>query len=361
MPKSFAISIVLVLWLVSPAAADSHSEPEDQSPHYIDLLGGYAFPDNSRGTKNRGYTGTFIYGAQIHGPWWVEGRLQGSLFETGSRAGTDFYQWGGGVDLVGTLGDRESWTPFALVGVGAVVNDVQPNSRDDFDYQTNAGVGLITPAFTSRGLKLRAEGRILYDAFRNGQVDYVTSLGISIPLGRTRVVERVVEREVIREIVREVPAAAPAPPPDSDFDGVYNPRDLCPNTLRGALVDENGCIVKKQTLVVEDIHFEFDSNRLTPPTQIFLDGVADSLREQDDLTLEISGHTDSLGSDEYNQRLSQARAESVRNYLNGRGVRRDRVRAKGYGESRPIDTNQTEAGRARNRRVEFRLDAVEGR
>jgi len=73
------------------------------------------------------------------------------------------------------------------------------------------------------------------------------------------------------------------------------------------------------------------------------------------MKIEISGHTDSKGSDEYNEKLSKARAGSVRDYMVNKGVMPDRIVAKGYGESVPVDTNDTDEGRQQNRRVEFKV------
>lgn len=84
-----------------------------------------------------------------------------------------------------------------------------------------------------------------------------------------------------------------------------------------------------------------------------LDKVANFLNEGMVSQIQISGHTDSKGSDELNKGLSQRRAESVVNYLVGKGIAASRMKAVGYGDSRPIDTNQSDDGRSKNRRVEF--------
>lgn len=335
---------------IAPAHDEAGDSTADRSPHYIDLLGSFVRPDSGRNTRSKGYGGTFIYGAHLRGPFWVEGRLQGALFETGSNAGTDFYHYGGGADLVATLGDRTGWTPFALAGIGGVRNDVQPDRDDSYDFRGDLGVGIVSPEVTARGLKLRAETRGIFDSFESGQFDWQISFGISIPLGRTRVVERVVEREVVREVPVTVPDL------DTDGDGIFDRLDQCPSTLPDALVDATGCLIREsQTIVLEDVHFEFDSARLTKDSEGHLDEIVASLRIEKDTRFEIAGHTDSVGSDDYNDRLSQDRARSVMQYLAGRGLDRERMNARGYGERQPIDTNDTDEGRARNRRVEFRI------
>lgn len=102
------------------------------------------------------------------------------------------------------------------------------------------------------------------------------------------------------------------------------------------------------------VNFEFDRSRLLDGSEAFLDPVGEVLRRYPDLRVEIGGHTDSIGSEAYNERLSQARAETVRQYLIERfEIAPERLVARGYGESRPIVTNANPTGRTLNRRVEF--------
>lgn len=146
-------------------------------------------------------------------------------------------------------------------------------------------------------------------------------------------------------------------PADEDRDGVCDGMDKCPGTPAGAKVDASGCevVVEKETpLVLEGVNFELNSVRLTPQSSTTLDRVAGALRRSPDVRVEVAGHTDSSGSEAYNQKLAQRRADAVRNYLVGKGVDASRITAKGYGESQPVADNSTEAGRARNRRVELR-------
>ena len=144
------------------------------------------------------------------------------------------------------------------------------------------------------------------------------------------------------------------PDPDNDGDGVLDAADKCPDTPEGAQVDENGCpAVERRDLVLKGVNFEFNKATLTPESSRTLDEVAESMSIWDTITVEIAGHTDSVGADDYNQRLSQARAETVLNYLAGKGIGRDRMSAVGYGETKPVADNATDAGRAKNRRVEL--------
>ncbi len=114
-------------------------------------------------------------------------------------------------------------------------------------------------------------------------------------------------------------------------------------------------IEEGQSIVLENIFFEYNKTALLPQSFPELDKVAQFILGNNISLIEISGHTDSDGSDTYNQKLSEGRAQSVVAYLSSKGIPAARLQAKGYGESRPIDTNATDSGKAVNRRVEFTL------
>jgi len=137
---------------------------------------------------------------------------------------------------------------------------------------------------------------------------------------------------------------------DDDNDGVANSADQCPTTRAGAVVDADGCQV---IFTLEGVHFEYDSADLTSAAEQHLADIVIELEEHGDVHVSIEGHTDSVGSDEYNQGLSERRAASVSSYLAGAGIAADRMSSKGFGESKPIASNDTDAGRADNRRVEL--------
>ena len=109
-----------------------------------------------------------------------------------------------------------------------------------------------------------------------------------------------------------------------------------------------------------NITFAFDSSNLQSQFHPILNNVADTLNDYNQTVIEVAGHTDSVGDSAYNQNLSVERAQSVANYLSGRGVMQQRMIVTGAGETRPIASNDTEAGRAQNRRVEITIVPVTG-
>lgn len=145
---------------------------------------------------------------------------------------------------------------------------------------------------------------------------------------------------------------------DADGDGVPNAQDRCPNTPPGVEVNVDGCQII-ETQVLRDVHFEFDKSRLTASARQTLDGLIPRLRDLLDKypghLIEIAGHTDSIGTAEYNRGLSDRRAASVLQYLISRGMDPSLFVSHGYGESQPIASNQTDSGRAQNRRTEVRV------
>jgi OOP family OmpA-OmpF porin len=103
--------------------------------------------------------------------------------------------------------------------------------------------------------------------------------------------------------------------------------------------------------VLRGVNFAFDSDQIDPASAVVLDVVAETLASRPGIRVRVEGHTDSMGSESYNQGLSQRRAEAVRRYLVGQGIAASRIEARGFGESRPEASNDTAEGRALNRRV----------
>jgi outer membrane protein OmpA-like peptidoglycan-associated protein len=146
---------------------------------------------------------------------------------------------------------------------------------------------------------------------------------------------------------------------DSDNDGLVNRLDLCSDTAEGATVDKAGCSAEQTTVVLEGITFTLGTAKLTPEASSILDIAANILQNNPDISMEVAGHTDSIGEKESNLRLSALRAQSVTSYLVSKGVSADRLQSKGYGAEEPIADNTTKEGRAKNRRVELRRVTVQ--
>ncbi len=137
---------------------------------------------------------------------------------------------------------------------------------------------------------------------------------------------------------------------DSDKDGVCDTADKCPNTPAGDRVGPNGCSCD----ITLRTHFAFDSAELTAEDKAALDKAAARLKELNFVEGTATGHTDSVGEEAYNQKLSERRAQAVVDYLAAQGVAPGRIKAIGMGEAKPIASNDTEEGRAENRRVTIR-------
>ena len=180
--------------------------------------------------------------------------------------------------------------------------------------------------------------------------DYAVSLSVGYAFGsRDR-----------RPVAAPAPAPAPAQqvvsaPLDSDGDGVIDANDRCPNTNRNLAVDANGCVILDSEQVSQNlsVNFDFDRAVVKDQYQTEIADFAEFMEEYNNTRATIEGHTNSVGTEEYNQGLSERRANAVRDVLVNRyGIAASRLTAVGFGESRPIDNNTTAAGRAMNRRIQ---------
>jgi OOP family OmpA-OmpF porin len=148
---------------------------------------------------------------------------------------------------------------------------------------------------------------------------------------------------------------------DSDGDGVTNCNDRCPGSLAGQAIGPDGCPVP-MTIDLNGVNFDFDKSTLRPDAVAILDQAVEILKNHPDMRVEVAGHTDSKGTEPYNQDLSDRRARAVYDYLSGHGIDSGRMTGPtGYGEMRPIAPNSNEdgsdnpEGRARNRRTELNV------
>ncbi len=152
---------------------------------------------------------------------------------------------------------------------------------------------------------------------------------------------------------------------DNDGDGILDTTDSCPDspeTLNG-LVDEDGCpevegqaviVTKNKIEILQQVYFDTGKATIKEESFVVLDAIVDVMRRNPEIQLlQIQGHTDDRGNDNNNMRLSQRRAAAVLDYIVENGIDAERLTSVGYGETEPIDTNDTREGRTRNRRVEF--------
>jgi OmpA-OmpF porin, OOP family len=150
------------------------------------------------------------------------------------------------------------------------------------------------------------------------------------------------------------------PVPDSDGDGINDEQDKCPQIA--GVPENDGCpaikteVVQRLEHAAQRIYFATGSAKLLSASFKSLDDVVRIMNEEKDLKLTIEGHTDNVGTDEYNHDLSHNRAASVKKYLLSKGIDESRMTSIGYGETQPIADNKTAAGRAKNRRVVLKVN-----
>ena len=251
------------------------------------------------------------------------------------------------LNAIKNFGLTEKLSAYGLLGVG--YQDVTQELKEHEDSPVlNYGVGLkySIPYF---GLAIKGDVRHLI-ATKNNQNDLMYTLGIGMPLGKRsediKAIVPIVEEEP-KEKVEARPIVAEKINNDTDNDGVINKLDKCPNTSAGIKVNKDGCV---DTI---DLNVNFDNNsvEIKPSYKEKINSFANLMKSNPSLTATIEAHTDSKGSDAYNQNLSDRRAISIVNALKAQNIESSRLRAIGYGESQPIATNENEEGKALNRRV----------
>ncbi|HWK52536.1 MAG TPA: OmpA family protein [Steroidobacter sp.] len=286
-------------------------------------------------------------GKHLNDNWSLELNANGAKVE-------GFAPYAASFDALRVFRRNQNVSPYVTFGAGAIRNDLDAG-RDNTDAMAQAGVGLMWRLGENRrstgAFSVRPEIKARWDdAGHERFLDYIAAVGFQFSFGPA-------PAAVAAPVASEPEAPAPTPPPtlaaapaDSDADGILDTNDLCPQTPRGVAVDEKGC-PQRGSITLAGVNFENDSVVLASGSTVVLDRLAADLKKYPQLEIELQGHTDSVGSDQYNQRLSQQRADAVRTYLLNRGVRSSQVVARGYGESQPISDNNTAAGRAQNRRV----------
>ena len=287
-------------------------------------------------------------------------RDRDSLTGGGHNGGT----WGNnnyGVAARFYAGAWDAWRPYLLAGV---MGSYHQDSNDrGWSPAAELGVGVSKTITDSSDIRAEAGYRYDWDDKTNrsesGYGDWFLGFSVVSRFGAPP--------------AAPAPAVAPPPAPadcstmDSDGDGVNDCDDKCPATPAGTIVGPDGC-PQKVVIDLRGVNFKFDRPKkgetnigpsLQEPTSEslgVLDQAVDTLQRYPTVKVMVAGYTDSVGTDTYNQGLSERRAKIVFEYLTAHGIDASRLEGPiGHGEADPIDSNDTKEGRARNRRTELQV------
>ncbi|MDI9244038.1 OmpA family protein [Marinobacter sp. CHS3-4] len=390
----------LAATLAAPAVGD-----ELRQTVYINPFIAYQLFDDQRDLKEDGITGAGVeYRFTPH--WALEGVYAsdsiGQKYVGGSSEYEDFH-----LDAIYYFAPQEeTWNPYIALGAGTT--DFGKGQRDlgtlgsaHDETRINAGGGFRYNM--SEGISIRGDLRQFHGP-EDSTFDTQVSLGLSFAFNRT-VADRTPTSEPSqpsdsdkdgvpdnrdqcpgtpfgtnvnnagcepdsdndgvadsRDQCTSTPAGASVNSRgcelDEDNDGVVNSKDQCPGTGAGETVDATGCTGETETVRTIELNVTFPTNSSVIGNRFDseIQRVADFMRENPETSVEIAGHSDSRGDDDYNRFLSQRRADAVAARLTGPlGISADRVSSVGYGEAEPVASNDTAAGRAENRRVEARF------
>lgn len=343
--------------LAAAAMAQSATAQDFDNRWYVGGSLGMNFQDSDRETNDLAF-GTLNVGKYITPNWSIDGELnyQNPAFEAGELK---FNQYGASLDArYHFIKEGRAWNPYLRGGIGAqrvkeefnaFPNPNSPGERKDTNLAVNLGVG-IEADYDRYAIRAELGNRIAMDdqsvvAPNSSRFyDLLASVGVIVKLG-----------DLAAPVVPVAPAENTCADLDDDGDGVNNCDDKCPDSVAGQAVGPDGCPVPL-TIDLKGVNFDFDKATLRPEAVVILDEAIAILQKYPQLKVEVAGHTDSVGTEEYNQGLSERRATTVHTYLTDKGIDAARlVGPVGFGELRPIDTNDTSEGRARNRRTELNV------
>jgi OOP family OmpA-OmpF porin len=344
----------------SMSAMDSTSTTNYDDRWYIaPTIGGY-YNDTDRNTNSR----QLYYGLGF-GRFIAPNASIDFFIDRTSRDRDMVGQWANnnyGVAARFYGGEWDAWRPYALAGVMGSYHTA--SGSHGWSPAAELGVGLSKTITDSSDFRVEAGYRYDWDdktqPTEDGYGDWFLGLSIVSRFGEPA--------------APPAPVVAPPPPQptcdqlDDDGDNVNNCDDKCPGTAAGTIVGPDGC---PQQVVIDlrGVNFKFDRPKkgetdigpsLQEPTSdslAVLDQAVDTLQRYPQVQVTVAGYTDSVGTDTYNQGLSERRAKIVYDYLTSHGIDASRLQGPiGHGENNPIDTNDTDEGRARNRRTELQVD-----
>jgi OOP family OmpA-OmpF porin len=314
---------------------------------YIAPYGTFLQPGGDRQSDN-GWGGGMGFGKMLNEHFNVEMKGFYQNLAGGKYGGSDMT---GGLAEVQYYFMRDKLSPYTVIGLGGM--NTSHNYKSGAGFIGEAGAGLTYEV--SDHFMVRSDVRYRYNQNFNASLqpgtnefsDMLVNVGFVIPFGAKPAPAVVAAAEPL-PLPKPLPVAGGCSVLDGDHDGVNDCVDKCPTTLPGVQVSIAGCWIV-------DVKFDNDKDIIKPEYFPNLDNAAKAIKENPGLVIEVQGHTSNTGSLKHNVKLSERRAIAVKNYLE-KGSNSPNLTAKGYGWSRPIDSNDTEAGRANNRRVELTVD-----
>lgn len=344
MPRTF-LHLCLAIGLAGVFGAAWAETADDR--WYLAPTIGYVFADSDRRADD-GWGLGLALGKPFSEKWNLELALRGNTLDR--RAGGEYDQYGLGADGLYFFKRDPAFAPFAVVGAGYLRSNI-PGASDN-SLMANAGLGFLKRF--SDNVDLRADARYrwasndLPGVSGNSLGDWQVSIGLNFALGA-------------KAAAPAVAVSRPEPVPRSEPVMVKQESEPKPQPVVEAPTPKVVAEQLKQAkpgdvvVVLRGVNFDFDSARLRPEAFPILDEAARVLGQRDKLKVDIVGHTCSIGTEKYNQGLSERRARSVYNYFLAKELSAGRFGVKGYGETQPAVDNATRAGRERNRRVELHI------
>ncbi len=392
MKNAKALVTALVLSLCAMPAI-SHAEVKAGTMTLSPMIGGITM-EGDQLDDTEGFAYSLGLGYNFTQAFGLEAVIAGADLDDDNGGNADF--WNYRLDALYHFMPDSNLVPYLAAGAGGYTLD------GDDEFMTNYGAGLLY--FLGQNIALRADVRHMM-GFNESNLEHnlIYTAGLKFqfagkeqPVAKEQPIEQAPmdsdgdgvtdDLDQCPDTPKGAPVDAKGCPLDSDGDGVYDYLDQCPDTPKGAPVDDKGCPLDsdgdgvydyldqcpgtpKGTLVDDKgcelkltlhINFDFDQAVIKPEFKAELDKAADFVRAHNNVPfILLTGHTDSKGKDAYNMKLSQKRAEAVRQALiNDYGMDATRLKAKGMGETQPVASNDTEEGRYQNRRVELTCCAV---
>ncbi len=361
--------------MLAGLALPLHAEVLDTRP-YVSGSYAYTFDDEDRASENG--NGFYVAGGKALNKFW---NVELGSFYNHYEAATNGAEWkdiGAKIDGQFFYSRNRSFAPYFGVGVGGQHIQIENTNLDDYGPMVDAGFGFLKYFdIGSKDVAFKADARYRWQFLESDVKEAigvetlgepVVSVGLLVPFGPRPVEATYVPPPPPPAPVPPPPAPEapkPVPPPDSDGDGVLDANDRCPGTPRGEPVDAYGCsksqLTKGDERQFDDVLFDFNKSTITKQGQMILDNAAAVVNSGEfaRLKINVSGHADWVGSEGYNQALSERRANVVKSYLVKKGVAANRIRTFAYGETQPVADNNTDEGRALNRRTEVRTTAGE--